>query len=496
MGIADHNILAYLDTLPAFDPVHVAAVAAAALMGLLLGGLARAPSLRAARAEAARLREECAALDRDCAIAEASACRVPELERRIVTLTDRVAEETRRAENLDGQLSAARAEQKARLDELRRMGDEVERKFGALAHKALSGNAESFLKLVSERFEKHKAAAEADLGQRHKAIEGLMKPVAESLSKFEARVGEIEKAREGAYGAIREQVKQLTEGQTALKGETSRLVQALRQPKTRGRWGEFQLRQVFEMAGMVEHVDFLSEHHIATETARLRPDAVVRLPGGKSIVVDAKTPLDGYLAAVEAQDEAARDEALRSHVRHVRQHVTNLSRKEYWAALDVTPDFVVMFVPGEAFYSAAIEAAPDLFEEAVRSRVLISTPTTLIALIKAIAYGWQQENLARNIREVATLARDLYERIGTFGKHLDGVGKALRQAVEKYNSSVGSLEGRVLPQVRKFERLGVVESGTELPEMAKVDVEPRGLTAVEFTEQVREMRFALATPAE
>ncbi len=496
MNISDHNILTYFETQPAFDPTHLAAVAAAALLGLLLGHLFRTPALRAARAEAARLREECVALDRDCAIADASAARVPELERRIVVLTDRVAEETRRAENLDGQLRAARAEQKARLDELRQMGDEVERKFGALAHKALSGNAESFLKLVSERFEKHKEAAETDLGQRHKAIEVLMKPVHESLSKFEARVGEIEKAREGAYGAIREQVKQLTEGQTALKGETARLVQALRQPKTRGRWGEFQLRQVFEMAGMVEHVDFLCEHHVATETARLRPDAVVRLPGGKSIVVDAKTPLDGYLAAVEAQDEATRDEALRSHVRHVRQHVTNLSRKEYWAALDVTPDFVVMFVPGEAFYSAAIEAAPDLFEEAVRNRVLISTPTTLIALIKAIAYGWQQENLARNIREVATLARDLYDRIGKFGEHLNGVGKALRQAVEKYNSSVGSLEGRVLPQVRRFERMGVVENGTALPEMAKVEIEPRALTAVEFTEPDRETRFALATPAE
>lgn len=495
MFVDNHYIWDVLDGLPSFQIPHLAAVAAAAFFGLLVGRLLRTPALRAARAEAARLREDFSALDRDCAVAEMAACRVPELEKRIAALTERVADETRRAENLDGQLRSARIEQKARLEELRLMGDEIERKFGTLAHKALNGNAESFLKLVSERFDKHKAAAEADLGQRQKAIESLMKPVADSLSKFEARVGEIEKAREGAYGAITTQIRTLAEGQTALKGETARLIQALRQPKTRGRWGEFQLRQVFEMAGMVEHVDFLTEHSVANGDGRLRPDAVVRLPGGKSIVVDAKTPLDAYLSAVEAEDEPARAEALRAHVRHVRQHVANLSRKEYWSALDVTPDFVVMFVPGEAFYSAAIESAPDLFEEAVRSRVLISTPTTLIALIKAIAYGWQQENLARNIREVATLARDLYDRIGKFGDHLSGVGKALRQAVEKYNSSVGSLEGRVLPQVRKFERLGVVESGTELPEIGKVEVEPRTLTAVEFTEPT-ETRFALATPAE
>jgi DNA recombination protein RmuC len=475
-----HHIWAFLDAMPPFGPAHWTTIAAASALAVALGRFSVRAVLRATQAEITGLREALAALDRERAVAGAAAARVPELEQRISALTDRMNAETRRAENLDGQLRAARAEQEARLEELRLMGGEIERKFGALAHKALSGNAESFLKLVSERFEKHNAAAEADLGQRQKAIESMMKPVAETLSKFEARVGEIERAREGAYGAITTQIRTLAEGQTALKGETARLVQALRQPKTRGRWGEFQLRQVFEMAGMVEHVDFLTEHHIATDAARLRPDAIVRLPGGKSIVVDAKTPLDGYLAAVEAEGEQAREDALKAHVRHVRSHVANLSRKEYWNALDVTPDFVVMFVPGDAFYSAAIEIAPDLFEDAIRNRVLISTPTTLIALIKAIAYGWQQEKLARNAQEVATLARDLYERIGRFGEHLAGVGKALRQAVEKYNASVGSLEGRVLPQARKFERLGVVGPGTELTQLPGVEIEPRELSAAEF----------------
>lgn len=491
--------------MPVFEFPHLVAIVIAATVGLLLGRGLSVPALRRAgarlaeaRCESERLREQAAELGRACAAAEARADRVPGLDARIGELTGLLTAETRRAENLDGRLRTVEAEHEARLGELRQMGDEIERKFGALAHKALSGNAESFLKLVSERFEKHAETANADLGKRQQAIETMMKPIAENLSKFEARVGEIEKAREGAYGAIRTQIQTLADSQTALTGETARLVQALRQPKARGRWGEFQLRQVFEMAGMVEHVDFMTEHHIATDDGRLRPDAVVRLPGGKSIVVDAKTPLEGYLSAVEAETEQARDDALRAHARHVRQHVANLSRKEYWSALEVTPDFVVMFVPGEAFYSAAIEVAPDLFEEAIRNRVLISTPTTLIALIKAIAYGWQQEKLAKNAQEVATLARDLYDRISKFGGHMAGLGRSLRQAVERYNAGVGSLEGRVLPQARRFEDLGVVSTGTEIARLDGVDVEPRRLTAPEFAKagDAEEAQPARSAPAE
>ena len=356
----------------------------------------------------------------------------------------------------------------------------MEAKFGALAQKALSGSAESFLKLVSERFEKHADAAGADLGKRQQAIETMLKPIADNLSKFERQVGEIEKAREGAYGAVQAQIRALAEGQSALRGETARLVQALRQPKTRGSWGEFQLRQVFEMAGMVEHVDFVAEHHLDSGNGRLRPDAIVRMPGGKSIVVDAKTPFDGFLAMVEAEDDHARADALKTHVRHIRAHIANLSRKEYWSALDVTPDFVVMFIPNEGMYSCAVASEPGIFEEAMRNRVLISTPTNFIALIKAIAYGWQEEKLAQNAQQVAMLARELYARISTFGANFADVGKSLRQAVERYNKSVGSLEGRVLPQARKFERLGVVGAGAELPQPAQVELDPRQLTAAEF----------------
>ncbi|MHA1529269.1 MAG: DNA recombination protein RmuC [Alphaproteobacteria bacterium] len=461
-----------------FEVVNLVGMGVFAGVAVAVALLLTVPALRRARKEIARLEAETVGMKERGDRAEQ---RVPGMEGEIRELNKKLNDESRRAENLNGQLEAERKSHEAKLVELRKMGEEIERKFGALAQKALSGNAETFLKLVSERFEKHQAAAGEDLGKRQAAIENMLKPIAENLQKFERQVGEIEKAREGAYSAIQTQVRSLTEGQTALRGETGRLVQALRTPKTRGRWGEFQLRQVFEMAGMVEHVDYFNEHHIATDEGRLRPDAVVKLPGGKSIVVDAKTPLDGYLSAVEADNETDRNAALERHVRQVRAHVANLSRKEYWNALDETPDFVVMFVPGEAIYSAAIERAPDLFEEAIRNRVLISTPTTLIALIKAIAYGWQQEKMAKNAQEVATLARDLYDRIKIFGGHMDALGKSLRQSVERYNKGVGSLEGRVLPQARKFEQLGVIASADDLAKLDGIDLEPRELTAPEFS---------------
>ena len=373
------------------------------------------------------------------------------------------------AEELRGKLADA-----ARVDSL---GD----RFAALAADALRRNSESFLELAGERFDRHKAGAETALEARRKAIEALVKPLSENLGAFERKIGEIEKAREGAYRAVAEQVRSLAEGQSGLRTETGRLVQALRRPKTRGRWGEYQLRNVLEMAGMTEHVDFVEEHTVEGEDGRLRPDVIVRLPGGKSVIVDAKTPLEAYLAAVETEDEEKRAQLAADHARQVRAHVRVLASKEYWKALPVTPDFVVMFVPGEAFFAAAIESDPDLFEQAVRERVLICTPTTFIALVKAIAYGWQQQKLAENTQAVADLARDLFERVKTFGEHMERLGKSLRQTVAHYNRGVGSLEGRVLPAARKFEALGVAPAGATIPEAPRVEREPRDLQAPEFT---------------
>jgi DNA recombination protein RmuC len=238
------------------------------------------------------------------------------------------------------------------------------------------------------------------------------------------------------------------------------------------------------MAGMTEHVDFQTEHSFDTDEGRRRPDALVRLPGGKSVVVDAKTPLDAYLTALETSDPAEQAAALANHARQLKAHVRSLASKEYWNALPEAPDFVVMFVPGEAFYSAAIEHDPDLFETALESRVLVCSPTTLIALVKSIAYGWQQEKLARNAQEVARQARELYQRLATYGGHMDKLGRGLRQAVDNYNKAVGALESRVLPSARRFESLGVLPEGSEIEEPAPVEHEPRALSASEFSQEV------------
>ena len=413
----------------------------------------------------------------------ADAARVPLLEEENAGLRERLqAAETKTAAS-EAAREAERKSHEARVQELTRMGAELERKFAGLASEALGKNSESFLKLVSERFEKHSESAKEDLEKRRTAIETLVKPLGESLSKFETKVDAIEKAREGAYRAITEQVKSLAEGQTGLRSETSRLVQALRRPQTRGRWGEYQLRNVLDMAGMTEHVDFVEQSTLDGDEGRLRPDVIIRVPGGKSIIVDAKTPLDAYLNAVEASDEETRERFVADHARQVRDHVRALSSRDYWKALPETPEFVVMFVPGESFFAAAVESDPALFESAARQRVLISTPTTLIALVKTIAYGWQQEKLAENAQAVAAQGRDLYERIGTFGRHLGALGKSLRQTVEHYNKGVGSLESRVLPAARKFEELGVAPTASSIPTLEPVELEPREAQAEELIQE-------------
>lgn len=501
------------DALAAALPA-VALVAALAAVAALAGLAAARGRLKAAREELealAPLREEAARLRWDLErlpklesdLAEAQAARAEDSKARAAAeaeakalredreMRTRELAELRAARDAEAEaragaqreLAALKQTHEARMQELRNAKEEMEKTFRQAASGALDQNAKNFLQLVSERFEQHKATAEEDLAKRQKAIEGLMKPIQENLGKFEARVGEIEKARNDAYGAIRQQVETLAQGQQRLTSETGKLVQALRAPKTRGRWGEFQLRQVFEMAGMTEHVDFLTERGFDTDEGRRRPDALVRLPGGKSVVVDAKTPLDAYLTALETSDPAAQAEAMANHARQLKTHVRMLSSKEYWNALPEAPDFVVLFVPGEAFYSAAVEHDPTLFETALEAKVLVCSPTTLIALVKSIAYGWQQEKLAQNAQEVAAQARQLYDRLSTFGGHMDGLGRGLRQAVDRYNKAVGALESRVLPSARKFETLGVLAEGAQVAEPAQVEHEPRALSASEFTEE-------------
>ena len=412
----------------------------------------------------------------------AAAERVPGLEEEGTTLRAQLHESERELVALRTAREAERKSHEERVQELTRMGAELEKKFAGLASDVLGKSSENFLKLASERFEKHRESAKEDLEKRQTAIETLVKPLGESLTKFEHKVGEIEKARAGAYEKITEQVKSLAEGQTGLRSETSRLVQALRRPETRGRWGEYQLRNVLEMAGMTKHADFVEQPTIKGDEGRLRPDVIIHVPGGTSIIVDAKTPLDAYLSAMDAPDEESRERLLADHARQMREHVRALASREYSKALPEAPDFVVMFVPGESFFAAAIESDPDLLEKAWRDKVLISTPTTLIALVKTIAFGWQQEKLAENAQVVAAQGRDLYERIKVFGGHMGDLGKSLRQTVDRYNKGVGSLESRVLPAARKFESLGVAPASSSIPPLEPVELDPREAQAEELAE--------------
>lgn len=348
--------------------------------------------------------------------------------------------------------------------------------FSRLSRQALDANADSFLQLARQAFETLQTGAQGDLEQRRQGIEALLAPLREQLTRYDQGVRELERSREQAYGTLSEQVRGLAATQEGLLKETGRLVTALRRPEVRGNWGEVQLKRAVEFAGMLEFVDFLPQETVDTADGRLRPDLVVRLPGDKRVVVDAKAPLDAYLAAVEAPDDEARRVALMRHARQVRTHLGRLAEKRYWDQFDTAPDFVVLFLPGESFFSAALEQDPTLIEDSFRQNVLIATPATLVALLKTVFYGWRQESLAANAREISEAARELYERLRVFAEHFGGVGKGLTAAVGAFNRAVASFETRLLPQGRRFETLGPA-AGRELPETTAVEATPRPLTA-------------------
>ncbi|OWY11546.1 recombinase RmuC [Thioclava sp. F34-6] len=468
-------------TLDLNDPV-VQALIGAVVVALIFAGLwlsarKRAAELDADLAEAEPYREEAQNLREALAASEAAAERLHEVEATLERTRNALNDEYRARVAKSEAYESLQREHAARLEELRGMKKEIEDRFSSVASGVLQKNSEAFLALVSERFKTHEKTAKEELDRRRDAIEHLVKPLNTRLNEFGEQIQSIEKARNEAYGAIHAQVKTLAQGQAHLGQETRKLVQALRAPKTRGRWGEMQLRQVFEMAGMSENVDFHLEQHFQTDAGARRPDAIVHIPGGKSIVIDAKTPLEAYLDALEAETPELQNAAITRHAQQVRQHVKLLSSKSYQDQLHETPDFVVMFIPGETFVAAAAEADPGLIEYAFENKVLIASPTTLMALVKAIAYGWQQEKMARNAIEVQKTAKDLYERIKTFGGHVESVGKALTRSVESYNKAVGSLESRVLPSARRFEQMGVVPDGGTLETPALVDSHPRAVSA-------------------
>jgi DNA recombination protein RmuC len=300
-------------------------------------------------------------------------------------------------------------------------------------------------------------------------------PIHDALARMDAQLHQLERDRQQARGALDEQLRALAAGQDRLRGETGALVAALRQPQTRGRWGELQLRRVVELAGMTAHCDFVEQASVDTDDGALRPDLVVRLPGGKQVIVDAKAPLHAFLDAYEASDEAGRTTAMAAHARLLREHVRRLSAKAYWDQFEMAPDFVFLFLPGEHFYGAALEADPSLLEEGARQSVLIATPTTLIALLRAVAYGWQQERVAEDARAIAQSGRELHRRLETFAEHLQRVGARLRGAVGAYNDAVGSFEHRVLPGARRLAEHGVVSAERELASLERVDLAAREL---------------------
>ncbi len=344
--------------------------------------------------------------------------------------------------------------------------------FSDVANQSLRSNSENFLRLAEQNLGTQQEKAKRELSEREKAVEALVKPIRDALDASQKQISELEKARSEAYGGIKNQLEEMQLNQKSLSQETQNLVKALRRPEVRGRWGEITLRRLVELAGMVEHCDFTEQVHTVSDSQAIRPDMIVRMPDQRELVVDVKTPLDAYLAAAEAEDDVQRKLGLERHAKNVRTHIRLLSSKAYWEQFDESPEFVILFIPGDQFLSAALNEQPDLIEYALSKQIILATPTSLVALLKAVAYGWRQLALADNAKEIRILAEDLYGRLATFVTHMNRVGRQLASSVENYNKAVGSLERNVLPGARKFVELGV-HAQKDLEKLETLESVPR-----------------------